>query len=298
MFEAAKTALPTVRDWLRFAVSRFNEAGLHFGHGSVETYDEAAYLILHTLHLPLDRLDPFLDARLLPDEASALASILERRVRERLPAAYLTNEAWLHGFRFYVDERVIVPRSFLAPLILDQFMPWIGEPDAVHSALDLCTGSGCLAILLAQAFPDAAIDAVDLSDDALAVARRNVDDYGLAGQVRLVRSDLFAGLGDATYDLIVSNPPYVTAQAMAELPREYRHEPEMALASGGDGMDAVRGILAGARSRLNDGGVLAVEVGHNRHLVEAAFPELELTWPEVDGGEDTIFVISREHLPG
>lgn len=298
MFDVAKTALPTIRDWLRFAVSRFNEAGLHFGHGSVEAYDEAAYLILHSLHLPLDRLDPFLDARLLPEEIEHLAGVLERRVKERVPASYLTREAWLHGFRFYVDERVIVPRSFLAPLILDQFMPWIAEPDAIQSALDLCTGSGCLAILLAQAFPDAEVDAVDLSSDALAVAQRNVDDYGLAGQVRLVQSDLFANLGDARYDLIVSNPPYVTADAMAALPGEYRHEPEMALASGQDGMDAVRGILCGARKHLNAGGLLAVEVGHNRHLVEAAFPDLDLTWPEVDGGEDTIFVISREHLPG
>ncbi len=299
MFDIATTTLPTVRDWLRFAVSRFNEAGLHFGHGSTEAYDEAAYLILHTLHLPLDRLEPFLDARLLPEEASAVAAILERRVKERVPAAYLTREAWLHGFRFYVDERVIVPRSFLAPLVLDQFMPWIMEPERIRSALDLCTGSGCLAILLAQAFPDAEVDAVDLSKDALAVARRNVDDYSLTDQVRLVHSDLFAGLGnDATYDLIVSNPPYVTAESMAELPREYRHEPAMALASGQDGMDAVRGILAGARKHLRPSGLLAVEVGHNRHLVEQAFPELELTWPEIEGGDSTIFVISQEQLPG
>lgn len=298
MFDTAKSTLPTIRDWLRFAVSRFNEAGLHFGHGSVEAYDEATYLILHSLHLPLDRLDPFLDARLLPEEIDRLAGVIERRVKERLPAAYLTREAWLHGFRFYVDERVIVPRSFLAPLILDQFMPWIDTPEAVHSALDLCTGSGCLAILLAQAFPDADIDAADLSTDALDVAARNVADYGLGDQVHLVHSDLLSGLGDASYDLIVSNPPYVTAESMATLPDEYRHEPEMALASGDDGMDAVRGILAGARQHLNPGGLLAVEVGHNRHLVEAAFPELELIWPEIEGGEDTLFVIRREDLPG
>ncbi len=298
MFADAARELATVRDWLRFAVSRFNEADLHFGHGSTEAYDEAAYLILHTLHLPLDRLDPFLDARLLPEESARIAAILERRVRERVPAAYLTREAWLHGYRFYVDERVIVPRSFLAPLILEQFVPWILEPDHVRRALDLCTGSACLAILLAEAFPNAAIDAVDLSEDALAVARRNVDDYGLDKRLRLKRSDLYGALGKTRYDLIVSNPPYVTAEAMAALPDEYRHEPEMALASGDDGMDAVRGILAGARKHLNPGGLLAVEVGHNRHLVEQAFPELELTWPEIEGGDDSVFVISREQLPG
>lgn len=298
MFDEAAHTLVTVRDWLRFAVSRFNQADLHFGHGSAEAYDEAAYLILHTLGLPLDRLDPFLDARLLPREAAQVAAILERRVSERVPAAYLTHEAWLQGYRFYVDERVIVPRSFLAPLILEQFMPWVMEPEHIYRALDLCTGSGCLAILLAQAFPLARIDAVDLSRDALDVARRNVDDYDLAAQVHLIHSDLYAGLGGARYDLIVSNPPYVTADSMSALPQEYRHEPTMALASGDDGMDAVRDILARAREHLNPGGLLTVEVGHNRHLVEQAFPNLEFTWPDVEGGEDTIFVISREQLTG
>lgn len=296
MFVDAARHLVSVRDWLRFAVSRFNEAGLHFGHGSAEAYDEAAYLILHTLRLPLDRLEPFLDARLLPEEAAQVASILERRVQERVPAAYLTQEAWLQGYRFYVDRRVIVPRSFLAPLILEQFVPWILEPSHVGAALDLCTGSGCLAILLAQAFPEAAIDAVDLSEDALDVARRNIADYGLAGRIRPVHSDLFSGLGTARYDLIVSNPPYVTAESMDRLPDEYRHEPEMALASGADGMDAVRTILADAPKHLNPGGLLAVEVGHNRHLVEQAFPQLELTWAEVEGGADSVFLVQRETL--
>ncbi len=296
MFDQAVAELRTVRDWLRFAVSRFQAAGLHYGHGSQEAYDEAAYLILHTLHLPLDRLDPFLDARLLPDEARQVAGILARRIDERLPAPYLTGEAWLHGFRFKVDPRVIVPRSFLAPLILDQFLPWVMEPERIHATLDLCTGSGCLAILLAHAFPQARVDAVDLSPDALAVARDNVADYGLTEQVSLVQSDLFTALAGRQYDLIVSNPPYVTADAMAHLPQEYRHEPVMALASGDDGLDALRVILAQAPAHLNPGGLLAVEIGHNRDAVEAAFPHLEFTWPEVDGGEDTLFVISREQL--
>lgn len=297
MFEQAAKDFVTLRDWLRFSVSRFNEAGLNFGHGSQNAYDEAAYLLLHTLHLPLDQLEPFLDARLLPFEAQRLAEIFEQRVVKRIPAAYLTHEAWLHGFRFYVDERVIVPRSYLAPMILEQYLPWFTEPERVERALDMCTGSGCLAILLAHAFPNAAVDAVDISEDALAVAQRNVADYGLEDQVRLVRSSLFDGLGDATYDLIVSNPPYVTAPAMAALPEEYRHEPELALASGEDGLDAVREILAAASRHLNPGGLLAVEVGHNRANVEAAFPHLEFTWPEVEGGEDTVFLLTREQCP-
>jgi ribosomal protein L3-specific protein-(glutamine-N5) methyltransferase/succinyl-diaminopimelate desuccinylase len=293
--------LATPRDWLRFAVSRFNEAGLFFGHGTGDAYDEAAYLILHTLHLPLDRLDPFLDARLLPEERGRLAAILERRIRERVPAPYLTREAWLHGYRFYVDERVIVPRSFLAPMILEHFQPWLAEPERVLAALDLCTGSGCLAILLAEAFPDAAVDAVDLSPDALEVARRNVADYGLGERVRLHQGDLFAPLeGDtrkpATYDLIVSNPPYVNAESVAALPPEYRHEPSLALGSGEDGLDATRVILRQAARHLNPGGLLAVEIGHNREALEAAFPDLDFAWPRIEGGEDTVFLLTREQL--
>ncbi|MDD3529871.1 MAG: 50S ribosomal protein L3 N(5)-glutamine methyltransferase [Gallionellaceae bacterium] len=296
MFDAAVRELHSVRDWLRFAVSRFNEAGLFFGHGSTDAYDEAAYLILHTLRLPIDRLDPFLDARVLPEEAVRLADILRRRTEQRLPAAYLTGEAWLQGYRFRIDTRVIVPRSFLAPMILEQFHPWLAEPERVRHALDLCTGSGCLAILLAEAFPDAMVDAADLSDDALAVARANVEDYGLESRVRLIRSDLFGHLGGQRYDLIVTNPPYVDAEAMAALPPEYRHEPELALASGPDGLDAVRTILREAPKHLNPGGLLAVELGHNRAALEAAFPNLELMWPEVEWDADTVFLAHREQL--
>lgn len=296
MFDAAVRELHSVRDWLRFAVSRFNEAGLFFGHGSTDAYDEAAYLILHTLRLPIDRLDPFLDARVLPEEAVRLADILRRRTEQRLPAAYLTGEAWLQGYRFRIDTRVIVPRSFLAPMILEQFHPWLAEPERVRHALDLCTGSGCLAILLAEAFPDAMVDAADLSDDALAVARANVEDYGLESRVRLIRSDLFGHLGGQHYDLIVTNPPYVDAEAMAALPPEYRHEPELALASGPDGLDAVRTILREAPKHLNPGGLLAVELGHNRAALEAAFPNLELMWPEVEWDADTVFLAHREQL--
>lgn len=297
MFELAIQEFRTPRDWLRFAISRFSEAGLTFGHGTTNAHDEAAYLILHALHLPLDELDLFLDARLLPAENAAIADLLERRVRDRLPAPYLTHEAWLHGYRFYVDARVIVPRSFLAPMILDQFQPWLAEPHGVLNALDMCTGSGCLAILLAQAFPDAEIDAVDLSPEALEVAQINVQEYGLEAQVRLVQSDLFAGLeADAVYDLIVSNPPYVTADSVAALPDEYCHEPAMALGSGDDGLDAVRVILREAPKHLAPGGLIAVEVGYNRIGVEAAFPHLDFTWPELEAGTDTVFLLTREQL--
>ncbi len=297
MFDKARTQLLTLRDWLRFAISRFNEAGLFYGHGTSEAYDEAAYLILHTLHLPLDRLDPFLDARLMPFEAERVADILERRIKERLPAPYLTHEAWLQGYRFYVDERVLVPRSFLAPMILEQLQPWLPEPEGVGRALDLCTGSGCLAILLTEAFPAAEVDAVDLSRDALDVAQRNVADYHLQDRLHLHQGDLYAPLGDARYDLIVSNPPYVDRAAMDTLPEEYRREPELALASGDDGLDATRAILRDAARHLNPGGLLAVEIGHNRDALEHAFPELEFTWPAIEGGENTVFVIAREDLP-
>lgn len=289
--------LLTLRDWLRYAVSRFNEAGLFFGHGCSNAYDEAAWLILHTLHLPHDRLEPFVDARLTRAERLAVHHILQQRIARRLPAAYLTNEAWLGEFRFYVDERVIVPRSYFANLLEEEFAPWLEDPQSVADALDLCTGSACLAILMAHTFPNAQIDAVDISPDALAVAQRNVADYDLAGQVNLIESDLFAALGGRRYDLIVSNPPYVTAAAMAALPPEYRHEPALALAAGEDGLDIVRRILGEAKKHLKPHGLLAVEVGHNRDLVEQAFPDIPLTWIDTAGGEGKIFILHREQLP-
>jgi ribosomal protein L3 glutamine methyltransferase len=289
-------SLITVRDWLRFAVSRFNEAGLFFGHGSDNAFDEAAYLILHTLHLPLDRLDPFLDASLTHGESEQVQAVIERRVVERLPAAYLTNEAWLGAHRFYVDERVIVPRSFIAELLHEQLAPWVDDAEGVSRVLDLCTGSGCLAILAALAFPDAHVDAVDLSRDALDVAAKNVADYDLAERIELVESDLFAALAGRTYDVIVSNPPYVNAQSVAALPPEYRAEPALALGSGEDGLDATRRILAEAKAHLNPGGVLVVEIGHNRDALEAAYPTLPFTWLDTEGGDQFVFMLRREDL--
>jgi len=289
-------SLITVRDWLRFAVSRFNEAGLFFGHGSDNAFDEAAYLILHTLHLPLDRLEPFLDTSLTHGEAEQIKRVLERRVKARVPAAYLTHEAWLGEYRFYVDERVIVPRSFIAELLREQLSPWIDDPDAIHSAVDVCTGSGCLAILMAHAFPDAEIDAVDISAEALEVAKRNVADYGLQDQVHLIQSDLMAGLAEKKYDLIITNPPYVNAPSMAELPQEYQREPELALASGEDGLAHIRRILADAPRHLNPGGLLIAEIGHNRDALEAAFPQLPFVWLETSGGDEFVFLLRREDL--
>ena len=288
--------LETLRDWLRWSVTRFGVAQLAFGHGTTNAYDEAAYLLLHALHLPLDRLEPFLDARLTHAERNDLAVLFGRRIDDRVPAAYLTHEAWLGDFRFYVDERVIVPRSFIAHLIPDGLEPLVGDPARVTSALDLCTGSGCLAILLAHAYPDADVDAVDLSSDALAVAQRNVSDYGLAGRINLIRSDLFANLSEKSYDIIISNPPYVTTMAMDALPAEYRHEPAMALAGGVDGMDAVRVILRQAPRYLNPDGLLVVEVGHNREAAESAFPRLPFTWLDTDSAVDAVFALRREEI--
>jgi ribosomal protein L3 glutamine methyltransferase len=297
MFEQARQELCTLRDLLRFSVSRFNEAGLFFGHGSDNAWDEAAYLLLHTLHLPLERLEPFLDAKLTNDERHAALGIIERRINERLPAAYLTNEAWLGEHRFYVDERVIVPRSFIAELLREQLAPWVDDPWAVGRVLDLCTGSGCLAILSALAFPEADVDAIDISPDALAVAKRNVSDYGLESRLHLIESNLFAGINGKRYDVIISNPPYVNAESMAVLPEEYRHEPELALASGEDGLDLVRIMLMEVGEHLNPGGLLIVEIGHNRDALEAAFPETPFTWLDTSAGDQHVFLLHREELP-
>jgi len=296
LFEMAAERLITVRDCLRFAVSRFNEAGLFFGHGSDNAYDEAAYLILHTLRLPLERLEPFLDAKLTDPEIQAVLNILRRRVEERLPAAYLTHEAWLGEHRFYVDQRVIVPRSFIAELLREQFAPWVEDPQNITRVLDMCTGSGCLAILAALAFPNARVDASDLSSDALEVATINVKEYDLNGRIELIQSDLFDKLQDRTYDLVLCNPPYVNAESLALLPQEYRHEPELALGSGIDGLDATRRILAAAKTHLNRGGLLAVEIGHNRDQLEAAFPALPFTWLDTSGGDQFVFLLRREEL--
>ncbi len=286
----------TVRDVLRYAVSRFTEARLVFGQGSANALDEAAYLVLHTLHLPLDNLDTYLDAHLLPEEIAAVLKVIEQRAVDRIPAAYITREAWLGTYQFYVDERVIVPRSFIAELIPTGFSPWVTDPDSVTDILELCTGSGCLPIMLADAFPQAQVDTVDISSDALDVARINVATYGLGDRISLIQSDLYTRVPNKKYQLIVSNPPYVNSTSMSQLPREYLHEPQIALGGGKDGMDLVRQILRYARNYLTPDGVLVVEIGHERAFAEAAFPDLDFTWVSTSAGDDMVFLLSADQL--
>ncbi len=293
----AQVPLRTIRDFLRYAVSQFNQSNLFFGHGSTNAYDEAAYLILSTLHLPLEQLDPFLDASLTDSECEQVLNIISRRIHDKIPAAYLTQEAWLGDYNFYVDERVIVPRSFIAELIPSQLSPWIIDPNQIQSVLDLCTGSGCLAILLALSFEQAKIDASDISSDALAVAQTNVTNYGLDDRIQLIQADLFTSIPKHRYDLIISNPPYVNAESMATLPAEYRHEPNLALASGESGLDATRTILRNAKQYLADDGLLIVEIGHNRDRLEDAFPQTPFTWLETSAGDEFVFLLKRDQFP-
>jgi len=296
MSSSDRHELQTLRDLIRYGVSRFNEAQIALGHGSDNAWDEAVYLVLHGLHLPPDTLDPFLEARVTADERTRVLSLIDRRVTERVPAAYLANEAWLSGHRFYVDQRVIVPRSPISELLDQGLSPWVRDPYEVTRALDMCTGSGCLAILTALAFPNAEVDAVDLSTDALAVAQRNVDEFGLQSRLTLHHSNLFDALPAAKYDVIICNPPYVNSQSMDELPREYRHEPSMALAGGTDGMDLVRRIVQAAPQYLSPEGVLVLEIGHEREYFEAAFPELEPMWLDTENASDQILLLTRDQL--
>lgn len=296
MYQSARQELLTLRDLIRYGVSRLNAAQVALGHGSDNAWDETVYLVLHALHLPLDTLEPFLDARVLSEERNRVLELIDRRVTERVPAAYLTNEAWLRGHRFYVDARVIVPRSPIAELVDEGLSPWVQDAQAVDSVLDMCTGSGCLAILSALAFPYAQVDAVDVSPDALEVARRNVDDYGLGDRLALHQSDLFDSLPERQYDVIVCNPPYVNSGSMDVLPQEYRHEPHLALAGGADGMDLVRRILQAAPRYLSENGVLVLEIGHERDFFEAAFPELSPVWLDTEEASDQLLLLTREQL--
>jgi ribosomal protein L3 glutamine methyltransferase len=287
----------TVRDVLRYAVSRFNAAKLVFGQGSANAVDEAAYLILHTLNLPLDNLDMYLDAHLLPDEIAQILKVIERRATDRVPAAYITNEAWLGTYQFYVDERVIVPRSFIAELIPGYLSPWVIDPDAITDILELCTGSGCLPIMLADAFPEAHVVTGDISAAALEVAKINVATYELQDRITLVESDLYTNVPRKKYQLIVSNPPYVNSQSMRSLPQEYLHEPQIALGGGPDGMDLVRTIISQAKKHLTPDGILIVEIGHERAYAEAAFPDLDFTWVTTSAGDDMVFLLTADQLP-
>jgi ribosomal protein L3 glutamine methyltransferase len=286
----------TIRDWLRFTVSQFEESGIFFGHGADNSYDEAVWLILSALHLPHDTLDNFLDAVITESERKHLVNLIEQRITKRTPTAYLLREAWLRGYKFYVDERVIVPRSFIAELLEDGFQPWVEYPELVTTAVDICTGSGCLGVLLADAFPDAQIDVVDISPDAIAVANINIANYGLQERITAIESDMFTALAGKQYDVIISNPPYVDAPSMAQLPAEYRNEPQIALGSGLAGLDHTHTILREAKHYLNDHGILVVEIGHNRDALLEAYPNLPFTWLQTSSGNQFVFLLTKEQL--
>jgi ribosomal protein L3 glutamine methyltransferase len=284
----------TVLEMIERMAARLDEAGVSFGHGTTNARDEAAWLTLWALGLPLDDLDGVAARELDRADQARVNALIDERITSRMPAAYLTQEAWLQGVRFHVDERAIVPRSFIAELLADGSIdPWLGEN--TRTVLDLCTGNGSLAVLVAMAYPDVQVEATDLSEDALAVARINVDRHGLAERVRLVHSDLFAAL-PGRYDLIVCNPPYVNTLSMAALPAEYQAEPDLALAGGEDGMDLVRRILREAPAHMNDHGVLVLEIGNERAHFEAAFPLLEAVWLDTSAGPDMVVLLTREAL--
>lgn len=292
--QAARELL-TVRDCLRYACTRFAATGVSYGQGTDDPWDEAAWLVLWALHLAPDRLEPFLDARLTARERRVVLEMVDRRCRERIPTAYLTGEAWLRGLRFRADARALVPRSLIAEALEDSLPHWLGdrEPAAV---LDLCTGGGSLAVFAARSFPNARVDATDLSTEALALARENLELHGLEDHVSLFEGDLFSGLGDRSYDLILCNPPYVNAASMEALPPEFLAEPRGALAGGADGMDLVRRILAEAPGRLAPEGVLLLEIGHEADHFAAAFPRLEHAWLPVAAGDDQLVLVTREQL--
>lgn len=291
------TELLTIRDWLRYAVSRFEDSDIFYGHGTDNSYDEAVWLIMGALHLPHDTLNNFLDARLTTEERTKLASLMDTRITKHTPTAYLLKHAWLQGYKFYVDERVLIPRSFIAELLVnDGLQPWIEYPELVTSAVDICTGSGCLGVLLADVYPDAQIDVVDISTDAIDVCNINIADYGLQDRMTAIQSDMFSALTGKQYDLIISNPPYVDAPSMAKLPAEYRNEPQLALGSGIAGLDHTHTLLREAANYLTEDGILVVEIGHNRDALLAAYPDLPFTWLEVSSGDEFVFLLTKQQL--
>lgn len=288
--------LKTVRDMIRYAISRFNEAKLSFGHGSDNAWDEAVYLVLHTLNLPLDTLDPFLEARLLEEEKKRCIKLIEQRVKKRVPLAYLTGEAWLQGHKFIADKRVIVPRSPIAELLSERLSPWVIDPENNLDVLDMCTGSGCLAILAALAFPQANVDAVDISDYAIRLAQLNVSMYGLNDRVHVIQSDLFNSLNKKQYDFIICNPPYVNSSSMRALPVEYLNEPALALDGGEDGMKLIRHILKQAPCHLKDEGFIVLEIGNEYENFINAFPTLDPVFLETESTTECILLLNRAQL--
>lgn len=290
-----EAVLTTIRDFIRYAISQFNAAGLYYGHGTDNAWDEAVALVLHTLHLPPQVDQRILDAHLLPSEQQQLLSLIQTRVTKRIPLAYLTHEAWFAGLPFYVDERVLVPRSPFAELIEKSFQPWI-DPDEVHDILDLCTGSGCIAIACAKAFPDATVDASDISKEALAVAKINVLRHQVSDQVHLYEADLFTKLPAKKYDLIISNPPYVSAEEMLALPPEYAHEPALGLAAGTTGLDIVLRILQQAPAYLHAHAMLMIEVGNSEIALNELYPHVPFTWISFENGGGGVFLLTAQQL--
>nr|WP_284048093.1 50S ribosomal protein L3 N(5)-glutamine methyltransferase [Marinobacter sp. ATCH36] len=284
----------TVRDYLRYVSSRFADSSLFFGHGTDNVWDESVQLVMRSLHLPLENNTVFLDARLTREERQLIVDRMERRISERVPLAYLLGEAWFMGLPFHVDERVLVPRSPLGELLESGLQPWLGE-HPVGRVLDLCTGSGCIGIAAATVFDDADVDLSDISSGALEVAEANIEYHDVGDRVRTVRSDVFDGI-DGRYDVILSNPPYVDAEDMADMPAEYRHEPELGLSAGGDGLDIAHRIIAGASKHLNPGGLLIVEVGNSWVALQEAYPDLPFTWLEFANGGDGVFLLTAEDL--
>jgi ribosomal protein L3 glutamine methyltransferase len=292
--EQLMAQLSTLRDYLRWAVSRFTRAGIYYGHGTDNALDEALQLVLHTVAVPLGSEAPLLDAKLTQDERRLLLTVIDTRCQARIPVPYLTGEAWFMGLPFHVDERVLIPRSPIGELIEQGFEPWLNG-QSVHRILDLCTGSGCIGIACAHVFEEAEVDLADLSTDALAVAKKNIDRYELGHRVHAVASDLFDALS-GEYDLIVTNPPYVDLEDLSDMPAEYQHEPAMALGSGDDGLDITRRILASASGYLSEQGILVCEVGNSCIALEQAYPEVAFTWLEFERGGHGVFVFSKLEL--
>lgn len=289
--------LVTVRDWLRYAVSQMHRHEVHVGQGSQTIWDDAVFLVLRTLNLPIDQLEPFLDARLLSAECSELKQKIDQRCLERIPTSYLVGEAWLAGYRFRVDPQVLIPRSPISELLATQLQPWITSTEAIYRIADICTGSGCLAILAALNFPHAQVDATDISESALEIARANIEDYGLADRINVYHGHLLDALPDGErYDVVICNPPYVNSSSMNDLPAEFEHEPSLALAGGSDGMDLVRDLVLDIGQRLTQDGILLLEIGHEAEHFEAAFPDLEPLWLDTAATERQIMLLRSDQL--
>ena len=288
--------LSTICDFTRWAMTEMTKNDVSLGHGTADYWEEASVLVMRTLGLPFEKLEAFWNAKLTPSEIDEVTENIERRVKDKVPLAYLIHEGWLSQQCFYVDERVLIPRSFIAELLEEDLAPWVEDPESIGSVLDMCTGSGCLAILAAQTFPNAQVVGADISADALDVAAVNRERFGLEDDLELVQSDLFENLQGRKFDLIISNPPYVTEEAMQSLPGEYRAEPALALRAGEDGMDVMRRMMPALKEHLTEQGLAVIEIGDGREAFEAIWPQLPVTWLTTSGGDDLVFVVRAQDL--